>query len=217
MRVIFGGTFDPVHIGHLRMANELAEVLAVEKIHLMPCFQAVHKEGVGASSQHRLNMLALAVKEDSSLALDDRENRRGKESFTYDSLLELREEIGNESLCLVVGSDAANGLSKWFKVKAFSKLTNIIILQRPDLAVSIVTEQTLLSQLYALGFEQAEALNELKSSAAGRFKIVNLTQLDISSSGIRNRIRKGLSIRYLVTDAVRAYICDNALYQNQEK
>jgi len=214
MRVIFGGTFDPVHIGHLRMANELATALSVAEVSLMPCYQAVHKQGVGASSQHRLNMLALAAERDSAIILDDRENRRTKESYTINSLRELRQEYGSESLCLAMGTDSAQTLPSWFQVEAFSKLAHIIVISRPGTQYSQAAEHALVSQLETLGFIQTESLNELKEIPAGKFMLVKLSALDISSTYIRNRIKQGLSIRYLVTDAVRDYICDNALYQN---
>ena len=214
MKVVFGGTFDPVHVGHLRMANALAEYLSVEEVSMMPCYDAVHKKEVGASSGHRLNMLKLALNSDKSLVLDERECRRGEASYTVDSLLELRNELGDESLCLVVGTDAANGLSSWLRAEAFSKLTHVVVISRPE-ARSLTMNKTIIAEkLELLGFSLAVSLNELKEVSVGRFIFIDLPPLDISSTYIRNRIKQGLSIRYLVTDAVRGYICDNALYQN---
>ena len=215
MRVVFGGTFDPVHIGHLRMANELAGYLTLDKVYLMPCYRAVHKQGVGAPSEHRLNMLALAVKDDVSIALDDRESQRGQASYTIDSLQELRQEVGSESLCLVVGTDAAKGLASWFRIGEFSRLTNIIVIRRPDEQYSGLDKEHILEQsLEALSFSPAATVEDIKMASAGKYIMINLTALDVSSSYIRKSIKQGLSIRYLVTDAVREYICDNALYQN---
>lgn len=215
MKVVFGGTFDPVHVGHLRMANALAESLSVENVSMMPCYDAVHKRGVGASSEHRVNMLSLALKNDNLLSLDDRESRRGEASYTIDSLYELRAELGDESLCLVMGSDAANSLSSWSRVKEFSKLTHVVVISRPEAQGITLNQETIAEKLELLGFSLAMSLSELKKEVSvGRFVFIDLPLLDISSTYVRNRIKQGLSIRYLVTDAVRAYICDNALYQN---
>ena len=214
MKVIFGGTFDPVHIGHLRMANALAEELSVEEVFMMPCYDAVHKQGVGASSESRLRMLELALNEDSLLSLDDRECRRAEASYTIDSLLELRNEVGSESLCLVMGTDAASGLFSWLRVEEFSKLTHVVIISRPEVHSFTNKKIAIAEELEQLGFSSAASLSELKEVPFGKFIFIDLPLLDISSTYIRNRIKQGLSIRYLVTDAVRGYICDNALYQN---
>jgi len=214
VKVIFGGTFDPVHLGHLCMANALAEALSVEEVSMMPCYDAVHKQGVGASSKHRLNMLQLALENDDLVNLDERECRRAEASYTIDSLLELRGEIGDEALCLVVGADAANGLSSWLRVEEFSKLTHVVVIGRPEVKNLTVNRVVIKEKLELLGFSLAMSLSELKEISVGRFIFIDLPLLDISSTYIRNRIKQGLSIRYLVTDAVRGYICDNALYQN---
>jgi len=214
MKVVFGGTFDPVHIGHLRMANALAEALSVEEVFMMPCYDAVHKQGVGASSDHRLNMLALALESDALVALDKRESQRGAASYTINSLLELRSELGGESLCLVMGTDAANDLPSWLRIEEFPELTHVVIINRSDAQCIALNQAVVAKQLELLGFSQAVSLDELKEVSAGRFIFIDLPLLDISSTYIRNRIKQGLSIRYLVTDAVRGYICDNALYQN---
>jgi len=214
VKVIFGGTFDPIHVGHLCMANALAESLSVKEVSLMPCYDAVHKQSVGASSDHRLNMLVLAIKSDTLLTVDERECSRGEASYTINSLLELRDELGDEPLCLVVGTDAANGLPAWLKAKEFFKLTHVVVISRPEVQGVALCQETIAEKLELLGFSLAVSLNELKEVSVGRFVFIDLPPLDISSTYIRNRIKQGLSIRYLVTDAVRAYICDNALYQN---
>ena len=212
MKIVFGGTFDPVHIGHLRMANLLAEYFSVEDVAMMPCYMAVHKQGVGASSECRLNMLSLALENDRLLSLDRRECLRGKASYTVDSLYELRRELGDESLCLAMGTDAANGLPSWYRAVEFSGLTHLVIMSRSSLQSG--EREMLTEKLELLGFSQATTLKELKTTAVGKFIYIDLPRLDISSTYIRKRIKQGLSIRYLVTDAVSDYICDNALYQN---
>ena len=214
MKVVFGGTFDPVHIGHLRMANALAESLSVKEVFMMPCYDAVHKHDVGASSECRKDMLALAAKNDTLVSLDDRESRRGKSSYTIESLLELRAELGEESLCFVMGTDAANGFSSWFRVNEFSKLTHVVVVNRVEARCDSIDQAAVAAKLESLGFSLSRSLNELKTEPAGKFIFLDLPLLEISSTDIRERIKQGLTIRYLVTDEVRGYICDNALYQN---
>jgi len=206
MRVILGGTFDPVHVGHLRMATELISTLGVDCIYLMPCYQAVHK-GVGASSQHRLIMVRLALKDDPCLILVDREIRRAMPSYTIQSRLEIREEGASEPVCRVLGTDAAEGFATWKRVTEFSSLTHIVVMQRPGSE----TEPDL-SAFESLGFAEATCVDDMKQQPAGKIFKVSLSALDISSTYIRDCIKKHLSVRYLVTDEVFHYICDNGLY-----
>ena len=207
MRVVLGGTFDPVHLGHLRIATELASALNVEHLYLMPCYQAVHKAEVGAACQHRLKMLQLALAGDPCLRLDEREILRSRASFTIDSLLELRAELNQEPLCLVIGTDAAQGFTRWHRVAEFASITHLVVVQRGGLTSSVNW-----SEFIDLGFQQTDNLRSLSESPAGKVVSVSVNRLEISSSYIRNCIRKGQSIRYLVTDAVRSYIVDNGLY-----
>lgn len=207
MKVVFGGTFDPVHIGHLQMATELKDALAVEKVHLMPCHDAVHKT-TSASSFDRLQMLMLSIDGDDSIAIDDREVKRNKPSYTIDSLKELREELGRESLTLVMGSDSIVGIKSWREVNLFHGLTNLVIIDRPNANF----DQTAALLLAQLGYNQAKCIQDLEQSVSGLWFRLKLSALDISSSGIRTSLCDKKSVRYLVKDAVSQYICDNALY-----
>lgn len=209
MRVVLGGTFDPVHIGHLAMATELAEVLEVDKIALMPCYQAVHKGAVAASPQQRLAMLKLAIKGNSSLVLDEREITRQAASYTFDSLQEIRQEVGSQPLVLAMGTDAAAQLPTWRCAELFADYCHIVVVQRPG-EVSGAD----LSALTTLGFSVAASIAGLRQQSAGRVIALSLRQLDISSSDVRYRLQHGKSVRYLLTGAVASYICDNSLYTN---
>jgi len=208
--VVFGGTFDPVHIGHLRMATELRCAVGVDVVHLMPCFQAVHKE-VSATSADRLNMLALSIDGDSGLAIDKREIRRNKPSFTYDSLRELRKEISTSPMLLVMGSDSVQNLPSWRHADAFSALTNLLVIRRPG--VENQDGCFIKKTLGLLGFSKAGKLRDLKKTESGLYSELDLSALDISSTEIRSLTQARKSIRYLVKDAVRQYICDNELYR----
>jgi len=215
MKVVLGGTFDPVHVGHLRMATELAEVLAVEAVDLMPCYQAVHKSSVSADSEQRLAMLKLSLANDSCLRVDDREIMRKSQSFTIDSLREIKREIGTETLVLAMGTDAAMQFSSWKNAEVFSTLCHIVVIQRPGLDCHLKD-----SSFESLGFRVAgnieesieEGIDAMHGLESGLVASAQLNSFEVSSSDIRERVREGKSIRYLVAGAVEAYICDNALY-----
>jgi nicotinate-nucleotide adenylyltransferase len=213
MKVIFGGTFDPVHIGHLRMATELRDALSVDRIDLMPCAQPVHKHDVSASAQQRLDMLRLAICKDVGVDVDVRELQRNTPSYTYDSLRELRDELGDEPLCMVVGTDAAQNLASWYCADQLASLTHVVILRRPDELAHERVESLIEESMIALGFGRARSVDEVRAQPHGLYLGLALSQLDISSTQLRSDVRKGRSIRYLVTDAVNEFICDNELYK----
>ena len=212
MKVIFGGTFDPVHIGHLRMATELVRELGVECVHLMPCYQAVHKNSVSASAVQRLEMLKLATAGDEYLMVDEREVQRGEASYTIDSLRAIRQEIEEQSLCIIMGTDSARGLRSWRCAEAFSGLTNIVVVRRPGKGED--DSELIRHQLLELGFTLVETVKALHEKSCGLALMIELTQLDVSSTAIRRSVRENKSIRYLVMDAVEEYICDNDLYKS---
>ncbi len=131
MKIFMGGTYDPVHIGHLRMALELGELL-LSDVHLLPCFEPVHRGEPGATSAQRLEMLNLATENESALVVDPREILRKGPSYTVDSLRNIREQYGpDESIVLVLGTDAFNGLPNWHQWLEITKLAHIVVLTRP--------------------------------------------------------------------------------------
>ncbi len=204
MHIVMGGTFDPVHIGHLRMATEVSEMFAGESVALMPCFQAVHKGQVRAGSIERQAMLKLAIANNPLLRLDERELKRKSASYSIDSLLELRAEIGDEPLVWVMGSDAAADFESWKDAHRFASLCHLLVLQRPDSPGPVSLP---------IGFSEVNSTEVLNKSSAGCVLQRRLSLLEVSSSDIRQRVQQKLSIRYLVTDEVNDFICDNALYQ----
>ncbi len=212
MKVVFGGTFDPVHVGHLRMALELAQTLQqhdpAARVDLLPCFSAVHKDGVGASAADRVAMLRLALANEPLLALDSREIARGTPSFTIDSLRELRAELPQTPLAWVIGSDNLSAVQRWKDFADYSSLCHLIVLGRPGHLMAQA------EGLLRVGFERVEQLPALYEAPCGRLLCLNLNALEVSSSYLRDCLETGRSIRYLVPDAVMHYICDNAVYRN---
>lgn len=207
MRVIFGGTFDPVHFGHLRMATEVRELLGLSSVSLMPCFQAVHKDGVCASPAQRKTMLELALSGDQGLTLDTFELNQAAPSYTVNTLQALRAANPSETLVLAMGADSFVGLPKWHQASVLSALCHIVVIERPGSTTERYQEVA-----KCLGFEQTGNLSDLKRGQSGRYLPASLKLLDVSSSDIRQRLALGKSIRYLVPSAVCDFICDNALY-----
>ncbi len=206
---IFGGTFDPVHYGHLRSALELVEHLQLDHLRLMPCANPPHGKNPALDAGHRAAMVELAVADEPRLRCDRRELLRTGASYTVDSLLELRRELGGDiSLCLVMGGDAVARINTWHRWEEILGLAHIVVLARPGW------------QLPATG-EVASWLDSGRMSTAaglaqrpgGGIHIEELRQLPISSTEIRGMLAEGRSPRYLLPEQVLDYIHSKRLYR----
>lgn len=206
---ILGGTFDPVHIGHLRTALEVAEMLALAELRLVPVNTPALRTQPLASPPQRTEMLALAAAGSPVLAVDDRELRRGGISYSIDTLRELRTEIGEtDRLCLVVGEDAFASLDRWKEWQRLLDYAHIAVLTRPgDTKAPASALAAWTAAHLALDAEAA-----LAESSRGQILRLALTQLEISSTQIRALLAAGRSARYLVPDALLDYIQRNRLY-----
>lgn len=204
---IFGGTFDPVHFGHLRAAVEVREKLQPDDFRLLPAGTPAHRSQPFASARHRLAMLELALRDRPEFALDDREVRRAGFSYMVDTLSEIRREQPEASLLLMIGQDAANALDGWHEWRRLFELAHLVIMRRPDSQYDY--SSVLLQDLKPRMVGHA---NDLALASAGLVMPVELTQLAISSTDIRRRIRSGMSVRYLLPDQVIAYIHAHGLY-----
>jgi nicotinate-nucleotide adenylyltransferase len=204
---ILGGTFDPVHIGHLRSAVELREQLGCDELRLIPARIPPHRRQPVVSAEHRLRMLQLGVADEPGLLVDDRELQRDGPSYTYDTLRELRTEFGADcSLALVMGADACAALDSWHRWHELFDLAHLVIMARPDVrlpATGVVAD--------ALRPRLADA-GALGRSPAGTVVRVALTPLPVSATAIRALVAAGRSPRYLLPDAVWRYIVDHRLY-----
>jgi len=206
---VFGGTFDPVHYGHLRSALELVEELDLAQLRLMPSAVPPHREKPACSAEHRAAMVRLAVAGEPRLACDDRELHRAGRSYTYDSLLELREECGWErSLCMVLGCDALLELEGWHRWRELTDLAHVVVIARPGWAIP---RQGVMAAW--LSDHRGAGAEALRGAAAGRVLIEELRPLDISSTEIRELLASGRSARYLMPEAVLDYIQRNKLYR----
>lgn len=209
---MLGGTFDPVHIGHLRSALEVRERLGFDELRLVPCHRPPHRAQPGASAEHRLRMLELALAGETQLCADARELRRAGPSYTFDTLTELRAELGEHcSLSLVMGADAFAGLDSWHRWRELPQLAHIVVVARPGYEQR--TSGAVAELLRALQAESAA----LRQSTHGRIAMVALTPLPVSATDIRTRVREGRSPRYLLPDAVWSYIREHALYRTSQE
>lgn len=208
---MLGGTFDPVHIGHLRSAVELRERFGFDQIRFVPCHLPPHRAQPGADSAQRLRMVELALADEPGLIADARELRRAGPSYTFDTLTELRAELGAQcALALVLGVDAFAGLDTWHRWRELPELAHIVVMARPD---SVLPESGPVAELLRARRAAPEALQQ---RPAGAIVPVALTPLPISATGIRAIVRNARSPRYLVPDSVWAYIREQRLYQAQQ-
>jgi len=207
---IFGGTFDPVHHGHLRVALELYQQLGLDEVRFIPCRQPPHRSMPLASDAQRLAMLQLALSGQSGFVIDERELQREGPSYMVDTLTSIRAEVGDVPVCLIVGADAFAKLAGWHHWRHLIELAHIVIAHRPGNAFLLEDELLALYQRC-----QVDDAAELSRSQAGHILRCQVTQLDISSVKIREELANGRSVRYLVPEDVWAYIQQQGLYQNQ--
>ncbi|QSP96504.1 nicotinate-nucleotide adenylyltransferase [Marinobacter salinisoli] len=208
MHIVYGGTFDPVHNGHLRMALEVSDRLGVERVSLMPCHIPPHRDGTGATSEQRLRMLELAVDGEAQLRVDARELRRGGASYTADTLRQLRDELGADTpLAMVVGTDAFAGFDRWREWQVIPELAHIVVVRRSGHRVDPDGQPGRL-----LSERGAREPRELFERPCGAVLELDLPLLDISATAIRARIAEGRSPRYLLPDAVWREIRQQRLY-----
>ena len=196
---ILGGTFDPVHLGHLRAAWEASEALDAE-VRLMPAHIPPHRPAPVASAHQRVAILRAALAGQDRLALDTRELDREQPSWTVDTLASLRAEIGAERpLVLLIGSDAFAALPTWHRWRQLFDLAHIGVLTRPGHVPPLPAEL-----VGEVGRREVGDANALRAGPSGRVQRISITQLEISATRIRALLRDGREPRWLLPDAVLA-------------
>jgi nicotinate-nucleotide adenylyltransferase len=204
---ILGGTFDPIHFGHLRTAVELAWTLGLGEVRLMPAGTPPHRPPPVASADLRWRMLVAAVAGKSGLVPDNRELRRVGPSYTVDTLMELRDENGDRPLCLILGADAFAGLGSWHRWRELPDLAHLVVVQRPGHTVPAAGAAGEL-----LAARGASSPAELAAAPAGRVLLQAVTPLAIAASAIRALVAQGGDPAFLVPDAVREIIIETGCY-----
>ena len=207
---LLGGTFNPIHNGHLRLAQELADALNLQEVRFIPSANPPHKAAPAVSAQHRAAMVQLAIADNPLFTLDTRELERTGASYTVDTLISLQEELGGGvALCLIMGSDAFSKLNTWHRWQALLDYCHIILVQRPTSAA----QPQLAEELSVLLHDHyTENVSDLANENAGYIHMQKITALDITSTNIRALLEADLSPRYLMPDNVIDYIQHNKLY-----
>jgi nicotinate-nucleotide adenylyltransferase len=204
---IFGGTFDPIHHGHMRSAFELLQSLRLAEVRFLPAGNPPHRDETTAPPELRLAMVQAAVADQPGFVVDDREIRRTGMSYSVDTLTELRNENPDRSLCLLLGMDAFIGLPNWHRWRDLLDLTNIVVVNRPGWKAPAMGP---------LGTEMVDrgtgSIRDLHDHKAGRIYVHAVTQLEISSTELRQLIVSGRDPRYLVPDPVRRIIRETGCY-----
>lgn len=211
---LFGGTFDPVHLGHLRLAEEAREALGLASVRWIPAGQPPHRGAPRLSGAHRLAMVRLAVAGNPAFQVDGAEVASSGPSYTVTTLQRLRRELGPEQpLVLLLGADAFAGLPGWHRWQALLGLAHLVVLHRPGYALASEALAPELGQLLAA--RQAGDPARLAGAPAGAILALPMTQLDISATHIRQLLAAGRSARYLLPPAVLDYIDQHQLYRNK--
>ena len=211
---VLGGTFDPIHFAHLRLAEEVAEAFLLDTVRLIPSADPPHRTSPGASAQDRLRMVRLALESAGDhLVADGSELERVVKSYMVDTLKALREENPSESISLILGTDAFIELMTWYEWQQLFTLAHIIVASRPNLPISQLKNK-LKGELFA-EFEQRNSrdYNTISSSTHGLIYTYEFTSLEVSGTSLRKRIQNGLSLKYLLPDNVINYIQDYSLYE----
>ena len=183
---ILGGTFNPPHIGHIVLAKDISKQLKLDKVFFVPTNIPPHKENYNVSTSARLDMIRLAIAENETFEILDIEIERGGISYTVDTIGELRGRYPEDDFYLMVGSDLAKGFSTWKDFSELQKMVKIVVANREN---------------YPLGDKND-------------FIIADITQIDISSSQIRDMVREGESVEEFVKKNVLDYIDQHKLYKN---
>ncbi|MBI5683898.1 MAG: nicotinate-nucleotide adenylyltransferase [Verrucomicrobia bacterium] len=187
---IFGGTFNPIHLGHLLIAEAAAEALELDRVIFIPCSTPPHKQPrVLADARHRLRMVKFAIQGNPRFGCSDIEVRRGGPSYSVETLRQLRHAMPRAKFYFLIGADSLRELHKWREAEELARLCEFICVARPG-------ERTPSARLRGL------RVHKLSGHPA-----------DISSSDIRDRLAKGASVRYLVPEAVQRYIHKTGLYR----
>ena len=215
---IFGGTFDPVHNGHIETVEHVLTALDLEQVRLVPLRQAVHREQPIATAQQRLDLLKAATeshnKLHNKLVVDDCEINRPGGSYTVDTLEAMVQSFPEKKLCLIIGSDAFNGFESWKAPDKILSLSHLAVMQRPDARV-IESKNKFIANL--LKARQVVSYEELQQYSSGKILFVKVPQINISSTMIREKLARKENINMLVPAEVNQLIQQWQLYQGKTR
>lgn len=205
---IFGGTFDPIHYGHLRSAFEMLQALDFHEVRFVPCGDPPHRGVTFASAEERMRLVQLAIDGQAGFVADDRELRREGLSYTIDTLESLRKEFPDRSLGLILGMDAFLGLPGWHRWDEILDIAHIVVAHRPGWKAPDIGALGEMITDYG-----THRVDDLHTTPAGRVHIHAVTQLEIASTEIRDLVAAGRDPRFLMPDAVRDEILNSGIYK----
>lgn len=201
---IYGGTFNPVHYGHLRTALEVKELFDLEQVRLIPCRLPPHRQQPGVDGEMRLAMLQIAIADTPGLVADRRELDREGHSYMVDTLASLRAENPDSGLILFIGTDAFAGLERWHQWQRLFDYAHLVVMTRPACQMPILSD--------FLRERLCEDRRQLQQRKSGRLFFQAVTALDISATAIRELITDDRNPQFLLPEAVIAYIRQHQLY-----
>lgn len=204
---VFGGTFDPIHYGHLRTAFEVMQALGLDELRFVPAGDPPHRPAPRADAPTRLEWVRAAVANQPGFVVDDREVRRAGPSYSVLTLSELRGEMPDVPMCLIVGMDAFLGIDQWHRWRDLFGLAHVVVAPRPGYELP---RTGAVGELLAARVARDAA--ELRTAPAGRIYVQPVTQLEISSTELRDLLAAGRDPRYLVPEPVRARLCAASPY-----
>jgi nicotinate-nucleotide adenylyltransferase len=211
---LFGGTFDPIHTGHLRCAEEVLEIFDLNRIIFVPASRPPHKLDAQITPfHHREQMVKLAIEENPCFSFSDVENQREGKSYSVATIEDFLEKyLSNLELYMILGQDAFHAIKTWRDWEKLLLLCNFVIMTRPGYINQGLTG--IVPPDFAAQFKYDERVKGFRSPAGHVLFFREVTFLDISASDIRQRVNQEKSIKYLVPDAVRRYIAKNGMYKN---
>ena len=207
---VFGGTFDPIHYGHLRSAFEMRQALRLEEVRFIPCGDPPHRDATLAGAALRFRMVQVAIAGQEGFVSDDRELRRDGPSYSIDTLTDLRAEFPMRSLGLILGMDAFLGLPKWHRWDEILDTAHIVVAHRPGWRAPDIGP---LGELIAE--HGTHRVDDLHEATHGHIHIHAVTQLEIASTEIRELVANGRDPRFLMPDAVRDVIEETGVYMSE--
>ncbi len=208
---VFGGTFDPIHYGHLRTAFEMLQALRFDEVRFMPCGSPPHREAPIADAELRLQMVKAATEGQHGFMVDDRELLRDGPSYSVDTLTALRGEFPLRPLALIIGMDAFLELPKWHQWRDILQLAHVVVAHRPGWRAP---DMGPLGEL--LADRGTHRIGDMHQAKSGHIYIHDVTQLEISSSEIRALVAAGRNPRFLMPDAVLNVIEQSGCYAAAE-
>ena len=210
---LMGGTFDPIHLAHLRCAQEILESYGLDRIVFIPSATPPLKQGPGITPyEHRERMVRFAIEGNPAFAFSDVENRREGRSFTVDTIGYFRETFGKDlEIHFIMGQDAFDDIQRWKNWRRLLTLCHFIVMTRPGWRRGNLRRA--LPPDYAARFAYDRKAGAYRGPSGNRISFTSVTPLDIGATDIRRRVKSGLSIRYLVPDGVREYIERHGLYK----